>query len=149
MKRLHIHISVDDLAASERFYSTIFGQAPSRREPDYLKWEVEDPRVNFAISRRGNHEPGINHLGIQTDTDAELSDLHRRLASAGQATVDEADTTCCYARSRKHWATDPQGVAWEMFRTMETSLTYGAGPARPAGTDTGRDAPVTPAKGCC
>lgn len=117
MKRFHIHTHVQDLKASIAFYAKLFGAEPTRIESDYAKWMLEDPRINFAISTRGT-TPGVDHLGIQTDTPEELAELKERAAAAELAMLDEGDTTCCYARSDKHWITDPQGIAWEHFHTL-------------------------------
>ena len=119
MKRFHVHVSVDDLAQSIRFYSTLFAAEPTVVKPDYAKWMLDDPRVNFAISTRGNH-PGIDHLGIQVETDEELARLRKLAREADAPMLEEGATTCCYARSEKHWVTDPQGIAWEHFRTLES-----------------------------
>jgi catechol 2,3-dioxygenase-like lactoylglutathione lyase family enzyme len=124
MKRLHVHISVDDLAASIRFYCTLFAKEPTVTKDDYAKWMLDDPRVNFAISRRGA-TPGIRHLGIQVEDRAELADMRARLERAGQPVLDETETTCCYAKSDKAWIEDPQGVQWETFLTTGESTTYG------------------------
>lgn len=117
MKRFHVHLHVDDLARSIGFYSKLFAAEPARREGDYAKWMLDDPPVNFAISTRGA-KPGIDHLGIQTDDAAELAALKARAEAADMALLDEGTTTCCYARSEKHWITDPQGIAWEHFHTL-------------------------------
>jgi len=117
MKRFHVHLHVDDLATSVGFYSRLFAAEPARREGDYAKWMLEDPPLNFAISTRGS-QPGIDHLGIQTDDAAELAALKARAEAADMALLDEGETTCCYARSEKHWVTDPQGIAWEQFHTL-------------------------------
>jgi len=117
MKRFHVHLHVDDLSASVAFYSKLFAAAPTRREADYAKWMLEDPRLNFAISARG-HAAGVDHLGFQTDDAAELGELRQRASAADMALLDEGATTCCYARSEKHWVTDPQGIAWEHFHTL-------------------------------
>ena len=117
MKRFHVHVSVREIDESVRFYSTLFAAEPSVRERDYAKWMLDDPRVNFAISTRGA-QPGIDHLGIQTDDAAELAALKAREQAADMALLDEGQTTCCYARSDKHWVTDPQGIAWEQFHTL-------------------------------
>jgi catechol 2,3-dioxygenase-like lactoylglutathione lyase family enzyme len=118
MKRFHVHAHVDDLTASIAFYSRLFGAEPTRVENDYAKWMIEDPRINFAISTRGS-KPGIDHLGIQADSAEELAQLREQAAGADRAILDEGTTTCCYARSSKHWTTDPQGIAWEHFHTLE------------------------------
>lgn len=117
MKRFHVHLHVDDLAQSIGFYSKLFATTPAREESDYAKWMLQDPPVNFAISTRGN-KAGIDHLGIQTDNEVELAELKARAAAADMPLLDEGTTTCCYARSDKHWVTDPQGIAWEHFQTL-------------------------------
>jgi catechol 2,3-dioxygenase-like lactoylglutathione lyase family enzyme len=117
MKRFHVHLHVDDLARSIGFYSKLFAAEPARREADYAKWMLQDPPVNFAISTRG-HAAGIDHLGFQVDDDGELAELKARAEAADLALQDEGETTCCYARSDKHWITDPQGIAWEQFHTL-------------------------------
>ncbi len=117
MKRFHVHLHVDDLTRNIHFYSRLFAAQPARVEGDYAKWMLEDPPVNFAISTRGN-QPGIDHLGFQTDDAEELAALKARAQAADMALLDEGTTTCCYARSEKHWVTDPQGIAWEHFHTL-------------------------------
>jgi len=117
MKRFHVHVAVQDLPASVRFYSALFGAPPSVRKPDYAKWMLEDPRVNFAISQRCA-TVGVNHLGIQVDSAEELSALREHVAAAQIQARDEVGTRCCYARSDKYWVRDPQGVAWETFHTL-------------------------------
>jgi lactoylglutathione lyase len=119
MKRFHVHVHVDDLAASVAFYSKLFAAQPARLESDYAKWMLEDPRVNFAISARGG-AAGVDHLGFQADDAAELAELKARAESADRAVLDEGETSCCYARSEKHWITDPQGIAWEQFHTLDS-----------------------------
>lgn len=124
MKRLHLHTTVRDLDQSIRFYTTLFGQEPARRESDYAKWMLEDPRVNFAISTWGK-EPGIDHLGFQVESEGELAELAQRLEAAGHAVTPEKETTCCYAVSDKHWVVDPAGTPWETFRSMAQVKTRG------------------------
>lgn len=124
MKRLHVHLSVADLPASVRFYAALFGAPPTVTHPDYAKWMLDDPRVNFAISRRGA-APGLDHLGIQVETPDELAGAYARLRAAGGPVLEQGATTCCYARSEKAWITDPQGVAWETFLTSGDSTDYG------------------------
>jgi len=124
VKRFHIHVSVDDLQGNIRFYSSIFGAEPSVVKGDYAKWMLEDPRVNFAISTRG-HKPGVNHLGIQAESDAELEELSARLIEAQAPMLEQRDAACCYAKSDKYWTFDPQGLAWETFHTLGTVPVYG------------------------
>jgi len=117
MKRFHVHAHVQDLQTSIALYTKLFAAEPTRVERDYAKWMLDDPRINFAISIRGG-KPGIDHLGIQTDTESELAELKARAQAADMTLLDEGQTTCCYARSDKHWLTDPQGIAWEHFHTL-------------------------------
>lgn len=124
MKRFHVHVAVDDLDASIRFYSTVFGAAPAVIKPDYAKWMVQDPRVNFAISKRGG-TAGIDHLGIQVDSNEELAALWQQVAAAQIAAQDQPNADCCYARSNKYWTTDPQGIAWETFHTLDATPVFG------------------------
>ncbi len=124
MKRFHVHVSVEDLAQSVRFYSTLFAVEPTVLKEDYAKWMLEDPRVNFAIST-GSGEAGISHLGIQAEDQGELAEVYERLSRAQRPIVEENDTTCCYARSDKQWIADPQGVPWETFLTHGAATVYG------------------------
>lgn len=117
MKRFHVHAHVEDLQASIAFYSKMFAAEPARVESDYAKWMLEDPRINFAISTRGG-KPGVDHLGIQTDTEEELVALKEQAEAADMTLLDVGETSCCYARSDKYWLTDPQGIAWEQFHTL-------------------------------
>jgi len=127
MKRLHVHVSVTDLADSIRFYSTLFAGKPTVLKDDYAKWMLDDPRVNFAISRRGEAS-GVGHLGIQVESAGELEEVYDRLKRADAPVLEEGATTCCYAKSEKSWIEDPQGVKWETFLTTGSSTTYGSGP---------------------
>lgn len=125
MKRMHIHISVDDLARSTAFYSRLFGAEPSVLKPDYAKWMLNEPHVNFAISQRGG-TPGLNHLGIQVESSADLNEIEARLKAADLAMLTETGTTCCYAKSDKHWVLDPSGIAWEAYHTLDSAPTFNA-----------------------
>lgn len=118
MKRFHVHMHVQDLDKNIAFYSAMFGVQPARKESDYAKWMLLDPPVNFAISTRGN-ATGVDHLGIQVDSSAELAGLRASAGAAALTLQDDGETTCCYARSDKYWLTDPQGVAWEQFHTLD------------------------------
>ena len=124
MKRLHVSVAVNDLDKSVSFYSTLFGTKPIVLKPDYAKWMLEDPRVNFSISSRGTRK-GVDHLGIQVDDDAELAVVAGRLTKAGQSVVKQEAAACCYAKSNKAWVRDPEGIAWETFHTFGDSTVYG------------------------
>jgi hypothetical protein len=150
MKRLHVHVSVHDLAESIRFYSVLFASEPSVVKDDYAKWMLEDPRLNFAISRRGA-DTGIRHLGIQAENAGELTEIYGRLKRAERPVLEEGATTCCYARSEKSWIEDPQGVKWETFHTIGESTTYGTGPVEETGApccEPARQAEPPPRR-CC
>jgi hypothetical protein len=127
MKRLHVHVSVEDLAQSTRFYSTLFAAEPSVVKDDYVKWMLDDPRVNFAISTRAGRASGISHLGIQAEDETELAEIYQRLTRAEGPTVEAKAATCCYAKSDKQWIADPQGVPWETFYTYGEATVYGEG----------------------
>jgi catechol 2,3-dioxygenase-like lactoylglutathione lyase family enzyme len=123
MKRIHIHIGVEKLDESIRFYSAIFGAEPVKTKPDYAKWMLEDPRVNFAISTRAS-KSGVDHLGIQVDDNDELQEIRARVKAADMAVFEEGETVCCYAKSEKSWVQDPAGIAWEAYRTMEDAQIF-------------------------
>lgn len=146
MKRFHVHLHVDDLQASVRFYQQLFAAEPARVESDYAKWMLTDPPLNFAISTRGS-QPGLDHFGFQTDSAEELDALKQRATGADMALLDEGETTCCYARSEKHWVTDPQGIAWEHFHTLENIPVFNEAPA-PVQT-AACCAPAPAANACC
>ena len=126
MKRLHVHVSVEDITHSVGFYSALFAAQPAVVKSDYAKWMLEDPRVNFAISTRGR-EPGLDHLGIQVENTDELQEVYARLRDAGGDIVEQGQTTCCYAKSEKSWIDDPAGISWETFHTTGESTVYGDG----------------------
>ncbi len=124
MKRMHVHVGVDDLTASTQFYSALFGAPPTVTKADYAKWMLDDPHLNFAISA-GHAARGIEHLGIQVEDEAELAEVYGRLTAADRPVLDEGATTCCYAQSGKSWIADPQGVLWEAFLTAGEATVYG------------------------
>ena len=129
MKRLHVHVGVEDLATSIRFYSTMFGAEPTVLKPDYAKWLLDDPRVNFAISMGNHAQTGIQHLGVQVESPAELGEVYGRIKAAERPVLEEGRTTCCYAKSEKSWIADPDGVVWEAFFTDGVATIYGDSPA--------------------
>lgn len=128
MKRLHVHVGVDDLAESIRFYSALFAAEPTVAKADYAKWMLDDPRVNFAISTGQIEARGIEHLGIQVESEDELAEVRARLKAADRPLLEEGATVCCYARSEKNWIADPQGVVWETFHTTGEAVNYGTSP---------------------
>lgn len=143
MKRLHISVGVTDLDRSITFYSRLFGAPPGKRRDDYARWMLEDPRVNFSITARGR-EPGVDHVGIQAESDGEFAELRAHLAAAEVAVLDQPDATCCYARSSKAWVEDPDGLAWETFLTRGDSTEYGDGSMR-----ADAPSPTRAAAACC
>jgi len=147
MKRLHVHVAVADLEQSIRFYSTLFAAGPSVLKDDYAKWMLDDPKVNFAISSR-SASAGIDHLGVQVETDGELRELAGRLKSAGETTRDQEATTCCYARGNKSWVNDPSGIRWETFFTFGDATSYGEDD-RPLKIDEREVEPLSCSTACC
>jgi len=124
MKRFHVHVAVDKLADSIKFYSGMFGSEPTVVKSDYAKWQLEDPRVNFAISQRGA-QIGLNHLGIQVESNDELGEMQSRLESLQPGVEKEEGVSCCYAKSNKYWVNDPSGIAWETFHTLDSIPVFG------------------------
>jgi predicted lactoylglutathione lyase len=141
MKRMHVHVAVDNLEQSIDFYSALFASQPSVTKVDYAKWMLDDPRVNFAISTRGR-QPGLDHLGIQAESGEELKEIYTRLHKAGGNVIEQGQTSCCYAKSEKSWIDDPAGISWETFFTTGESIDYGDGSGE-------REARVAHAKSCC
>lgn len=144
MKRFHVHVGVSDLDRSIAFYSGLFGSAPSVIKADYAKWMLDDPRLNFAISRHDGATKGIEHVGLQVDDAAELAEVYGRLTSAQGPVLKEGATTCCYAKSEKSWIADPDGVIWEAFLTHGEATVYGDSPDFAALTS-----PTAAAGQCC
>lgn len=128
MKRLHVHVAVDNLADATRFYSTLFAADPTVSKSDYAKWMLDDPRVNFAISSGDHARKGIEHLGIQVESSDELAEVYGRLKAADRPVLEEGETTCCYAKSEKSWIADPDGIVWEAFFTNGDATVYGDSP---------------------
>ena len=141
MKRMHVHVSVADIDRAIGFYSALFAEKPAVVKDDYAKWMLEDPRVNFAISTRGR-QPGLDHLGIQAESQSELHDVYTRLKQAGDAVIEQGETACCYAKSEKSWISDPAGLSWETFHTTGENISYGDGGGE-------NDARIAHAKACC
>ena len=148
MKRLHVHVSVENLQDSIRFYSTLFGTEPTVTKDDYAKWMLEDPRVNFAISHRG-HKNGLDHLGIQVDNTGELAEVTARLSAADASIEEQGATTCCYAQSSKTWSADPQGISWETFYTFGESTIYGDGQEAKGTAQLSTDTKTVETGACC
>ena len=124
MTRFHVNVSVADLDKSVDFYTTLFGKEPTLLKGDYAKWMLDDPRVNFAVSK-SQQVRGINHVGLQVDSADELGEIQARLREAEQVTLDQENVQCCYARSSKTWVRDPDNVAWETFVTYGQTTRYG------------------------
>jgi catechol 2,3-dioxygenase-like lactoylglutathione lyase family enzyme len=153
MNRFHVHVRVEELEPSIRFYSMLFGAEPAVVKSDYAKWMLEDPRVNFAITS-GSTAPGIDHLGLQVESDEELGVIAGRLGAAGQSVRKQENATCCYARGNKGWVSDPSGLSWETFHTFGESTVYGTdfaprGDALKASESESCCAPARPSTGAC
>ena len=124
MKRMHIHLAVDNLEQNIAFYKALFQSEPTVIESDYAKWMLDDPRVNFAISSRGR-PPGLDHLGIQVESSEELEAVQQGLADAALPVAEQKQAACCYAQSDKYWSVDPQGIAWEAFHSLQSIPLFG------------------------
>jgi catechol 2,3-dioxygenase-like lactoylglutathione lyase family enzyme len=148
MKRLHLHVSVDNLDQSIGFYSTLFGAAPTVAKSDYAKWMLDDPKVNFAISARGV-AAGVDHVGIQVESAGELQELAGRLKAAGENLRDQEGASCCYAKSDKSWVSDPSGLRWETFFTFGEATSYGEDDVPEVAPKAACCAPRADAKACC
>jgi catechol 2,3-dioxygenase-like lactoylglutathione lyase family enzyme len=148
MKRMHVHVSVDDIPKAIGFYSALFAAQPSVVKPDYAKWMLDDPQVNFAISMRGRAS-GLDHLGIQVEDQAELHEVYARLGQAGGEVTEQGETTCCYAKSEKSWIDDPAGISWETFLTTGESTVYGDGTGERSGEARIAQAGDAKAGACC
>jgi hypothetical protein len=153
MKRLHVHVGVENLEQSILFYSTLFAAEPTVAKADYAKWMLDDPRVNFAISAGKHAAKGIEHLGIQVESAEELTEVYGRLEAADRPVLAEGATTCCYAKSEKSWISDPQGVVWEAFFTNGEATIYGDSPALAALSENAAEgsccAPAMASSGAC
>ena len=141
MKRMHVHVAVEDIPSAIGFYSALFAVQPTLIKPDYAKWMLEDPRINFATSTRGR-QPGLDHLGIQVESAEELQQVYGRLRESGGNIVEQGQTACCYAKSEKSWIDDPAGIAWETFFTTAENTHYGDGTGE-------HEARVAHEKPCC
>lgn len=156
MKRLHVHVAVENLSEAICFYSALFATEPNVKKFDYAKWMLDDPRVNFAISARGR-TPGLDHLGIQVEDKPELHEVYDRLKVANRPVIDQGSTACCYAKSEKSWITDPAGISWETFLMHGESMVYGDGTGEMLGdpriahekAEACGCAPQQPASACC
>lgn len=129
MKRIHIHVSTDNLKNSVNFYSKLFGSEPTKLKDDYAKWMLDDPKLNFAISS-GRAQKGLNHLGIQVENANELESMRDQFKKADMLTFDEGKTTCCYAKSDKTWVEDPNGIDWETYITLEDAELFKCSPSK-------------------
>ena len=155
MKRMHVHVAVENIPSAIGFYSALFAATPAVVKPDYAKWMLDDPRVNFAISTRGR-QAGLDHLGIQVEDKDELDEIYARLHKAGGNVIEQGQTSCCYAKSEKSWIDDPAGIAWETFLTTGENIDYGDGSgervarvARAQSTSAPQAAVTAAAQACC
>ncbi|NBV75298.1 MAG: glyoxalase/bleomycin resistance/dioxygenase family protein [Methylococcaceae bacterium] len=145
MKRFHIHLAVEDLQQNIAFYSALFGTEPSVIYDDYAKWMLNDPRINFAISSR-NRQAGLDHLGIQVESESELEDVQQILKGAALPMIEQKQSACCYAESDKYWTVDPQGIPWEAFHSLKSIPTFGKNSGLPSVQN---DSCCSPSSNCC
>jgi catechol 2,3-dioxygenase-like lactoylglutathione lyase family enzyme len=133
MSRVQLALNVSDLDASVEFYSTLFGVAPHKRRAGYANFSIAEPPLKLVLievadSERGTGAEGaLNHLGVEVGSTSEVESAAARLAEGGLATVDEKDTTCCYALQDKVWVHDPAGAPWEIYTITDDDPTDARG----------------------
>jgi catechol 2,3-dioxygenase-like lactoylglutathione lyase family enzyme len=123
--RIQLALNVDDLAASISFYSKLFGAEPAKVRPGYANFAIADPPLKLILMENRGHGGSLNHLGIEVPGTDAVEAEQARLAGAGLASVEERDTTCCYARQDKFWVQGaPNGERWEIYTVLEDSPTF-------------------------
>lgn len=128
MKRFHVNVAVKDIDESVKFYNDLFNREPLVLKHNYAKWTLDDPAVNFSITPAAvDGRPGVDHLGIQFDDQADVTGTIERLASGKHRHHVQGDVECCYSRSSKVWSSDPQDVKWEHFITVGSSEQFESG----------------------
>jgi catechol 2,3-dioxygenase-like lactoylglutathione lyase family enzyme len=130
-QRIHMSWLVNDIAESTRFYEVFFGQPPTKVRDDYVKFELDEPPLNFAFSQDRKPQKGagpLNHMGIQLKSSRQILEARDRFKAAGFHVEEEIATSCCYAVQTKIWIGDPDGNRWELFVTTEPDADEGCGP---------------------
>ena len=155
MSRVQLALNVSNLEEAIAFYSRLFGTEPAKTRPGYANFAIAEPPLKLVLLENPGQGGTLNHLGVEVaDTDTVEAE-QARLAEAGFASVEERDTTCCYARQDKFWVQGaPDGERWEIYTVLADSQTfYGEkedeGPAC-CGSDAGQaHEPAAPAARCC
>lgn len=114
MSRVQLALNVTDVDAAVEFYSKLFATEPAKRKPGYANWEIADPPLKLVLFE-GTEGGTVNHLGVETETAAEVAEAEARLAGTGLETTGVDDTVCCYATKVETWVADPDGARWEWY----------------------------------
>ena len=141
--RLQLALNVKDLDQAVSFYEKLFGAKVNKRKPGYANFAIEQPPLKLVLFESPEAPERLNHLGVEVFGDEDVSAATERLKAAGLAELVEDETTCCYAKADKVWATDPQGMRWEWYRVLEDAETFGAAAPEP------KPEPQPEAIGCC
>jgi catechol 2,3-dioxygenase-like lactoylglutathione lyase family enzyme len=125
VSRIQLALNVDDVEAATAFYAQLFGTEPAKRRPGYANFAIADPPLKLVLLENPGQGGTLNHLGVEVASVDEVDAEQSRLAAAGLASVDERDTTCCYARQDKFWVEGtPSGERWEIYTVLADSATF-------------------------
>jgi catechol 2,3-dioxygenase-like lactoylglutathione lyase family enzyme len=123
--RIQLAINVDDLDESIGFYSKLFGAKPAKVKPGYANFAIADPPLKLILMENRGQGGSVNHLGVEVANTDAVDAEQRRLAEVGLASIDERDTTCCYARQDKFWVEGaPNGERWEIYTVLADSQSF-------------------------
>jgi catechol 2,3-dioxygenase-like lactoylglutathione lyase family enzyme len=144
MSRIQLALNVENLDDSIAFYTTLLGIPPAKTKPGYANFAVAEPPLKLVLIENPGNGGSINHLGVEVADVATVDSELTRLGEAGLASVEERDTTCCYAKQDKFWVQDaPNGERWEIYTVLADSETFGAEDeaAQGSGCCTSEDSP--------
>ncbi|MBW4718726.1 ArsI/CadI family heavy metal resistance metalloenzyme [Saccharothrix obliqua] len=125
--RVHISLDVTSVEAALPFYMLLFDARPTKRRDDYVKFELEEPRLNITLNEHEEGHASSGHYGIQVKSSGMVRETEKRLREAGFAITEETETACCYAVQTKIWVVDPDGNRWEVFVVTEAEADEGCG----------------------
>jgi len=131
--RIQLALNVKDIETAIDFYSKLFGAEVNKRKPGYANFAIDSPPLKLVLNERPDAPERLDHLGVEVFSEEEVASTADRLREAGMISLEEKDTTCCYANSEKVWATEPDGLQWEWYRIKSDSDTFGVEPDFKAG----------------
>jgi catechol 2,3-dioxygenase-like lactoylglutathione lyase family enzyme len=134
VSRIQLALNVDNVDEAVAFYSRLFGAEPAKRRPGYANFAVAEPPLKLVLLENPGKGGSLNHLGVEVADTATVDAEQSRLADQGLASIDERETTCCYARQDKFWVQGaPDGEPWEIYAVLADSQTFsGEGDSDPA-----------------